>query len=33
LLGTCLGCGSWYLIDGEACVMFALPDVRDLRDA
>ena len=31
LLGTCLGCGMWYLVDGEACVMYGMPDVADLR--
>ena len=31
LLGTCFGCGSWYLIDGEVEVMFALPNLSDLR--
>jgi hypothetical protein len=31
LLGTCEDCGTWYLIDGELCVMIALPDARSLR--
>jgi hypothetical protein len=33
LLGTCPECGSWFLIDGDAHTMLALPDVRTLRDA
>ena len=32
LLGTCEGCGAWYLIDADAGVMFALPDVKTLVD-
>jgi hypothetical protein len=32
LLGACLACGAWFLIDEEDAVMYALPDVRDLRD-
>ena len=32
LLGTCEGCGTWYLIDADAGVMFALPDVKTLID-
>ena len=31
LLGTCLECGVWYLIDAEASAMFPLPDVANLR--
>jgi hypothetical protein len=27
LLGTCEGCGAWFLIDDEACLMMALPDL------
>jgi hypothetical protein len=33
LLGTCPDCGAWFLIDDDARVMLALPDVRALRDA
>jgi hypothetical protein len=29
LLGTCPGCGAWFLIDAEACVMYGLPDVTE----
>ncbi len=31
LLGTCSECGSWYLIDSEADVMFPFPNLNDLR--
>jgi hypothetical protein len=31
LLGTCPECGAWFLIDDEAGVMLALPDVSVLR--
>ncbi len=26
LLGTCYGCGAWYLVDLQAAVMMVLPD-------
>jgi len=31
LLGTCLDCGAWHLLDGEAHLMYALPDLQALR--
>ncbi len=31
LLGTCYECGTWYLIDTEAGLMYSLPDVAALR--
>ena len=31
MLGTCADCGAWFLIDGEARVMYALPDTTSLR--
>jgi hypothetical protein len=33
MLGTCPECGAWFLIDGDARTMLALPDVRTLRGA
>jgi hypothetical protein len=33
LLGTCLECRTWFLIDGDTTVMVKLPDESDLRDA
>ncbi len=32
LLGTCHECGRWYLIDDEAHIMAALPDLRAHRN-
>jgi hypothetical protein len=31
LLGICLDCKSWYLIDGARCIMVSLPDDRSLQ--
>ena len=37
LLGTCGGCGNWYLLDclagSDGSIMALLPDVKKLRDA
>ncbi len=33
LLGTCGGCGSWYLIDCDRDIIVLLPDTVGLRNA
>ena len=33
LLGTCEGCGTWFLIDEAEELMLRLPREEDLRDA
>ncbi len=33
LVGTCEGCGSWFLIDDAEGLMLRLPTAEDLRDA
>lgn len=33
LLGTCSGCGAWYLIDLQAVVMIELPETASLVES